>query len=532
MKNTFQTLTAVALFLGATLNSIAQTWNTGGNEIIGSEWFGADPNSDIPVRFEHRADEDESRFEWYTHDGVDVDERMRLTREGELGIGTTSPEDLFHVHSAGNFVAARLTKDITPLGLRMGIYDNTFTNTFGIGFIGMLDGDSQFRLFAHGQEAARFTQEPYTAVNPINEGPVNRLLLRYNSQSGVNLQTPYSMITMGRNWDAAEQMGLKRDWMNVGTTCLFNADILYTGLIEYENARTDAVTVWGCDADDEFGPDNYRFLFITGTAGEGDAAEEEGLETMRITPIGNVGVGDFSTMPNGLGSTYGQPRARLDVQLVNDRPDETANIAVNIRNIATESEEMSTKWGTYCYAENIEEVALFSVVGGHFEGIGGRSPIGVYGTASRDGLNPFATVRGVVGSTSEPIENSHNVGVHGLAINPQGSAWGIHGEASSLYSNHFAGYFSGNVHVTGSLTWMSDASLKQDVEEIEGALDVINQIEAAKYQFTSEAISQVHAPTGSQYGLLAQQVEEVLPDLVQSIKYPAQYNEEGEEIEA
>jgi len=309
MKNKIQIFAMVVMYVAATLDSIAQDWSTDGNEIIGPEWFGADDNSLIPVQFRHEADISNSYFEWFTTEGTTLP-RMRLTRDGELGIGISAPEDLFHVHSSSDFVAARLTKNGFPSGLRMGIYDNPFTNTYGIGFIGMNEQDSQFRIIAHGQEAARFTQEPYAAVNPTNAGPVNRLMLRYNSESGVNLYEPYSMLTMGRNWDAAETDGLERDWMNVGTTYLFNADILYHGLIEYEDAVTDAVTAWGCQEDGEHGPDNYRFLFITGTADTGDAAEEEGRETMRITPLGNVGIGDFSSMPNGLDE---QPTQKLDV---------------------------------------------------------------------------------------------------------------------------------------------------------------------------------------------------------------------------
>ena len=42
----------------------------------------------------------------------------------------------------------------------------------------------------------------------------------------------------------------------------------------------------------------------------GDANEEQGSETMRISPMGYVGIGDFSHMPNGLDE---QPTQRLDV---------------------------------------------------------------------------------------------------------------------------------------------------------------------------------------------------------------------------
>src|SRR5690606_9948254 len=92
MKKIIQIFAMVALFIGATLNTTAQTpdWNTNGNDVSSGEWFGADPNSSEPVSFEHRADVDESRFEWHTTDGA-LMEVMRLERNGYLGVGTHQP---------------------------------------------------------------------------------------------------------------------------------------------------------------------------------------------------------------------------------------------------------------------------------------------------------------------------------------------------------------------------------------------------------------------------------------------------------
>jgi len=56
MKKTIQFFATVVLFLGATINVSAQAWNISGNNIGGGEWFGADNNSIIPVRYEHQAD--------------------------------------------------------------------------------------------------------------------------------------------------------------------------------------------------------------------------------------------------------------------------------------------------------------------------------------------------------------------------------------------------------------------------------------------------------------------------------------------
>ncbi len=114
--------------------------------------------------------------------------------------------------------------------------------------------------------------------------------------NGNNMATPFSMMHLGYNISA----NLRRNWMNVGTTYGAGADIMHVGLINRpaianNNAQVDAVIAWGCN--DQFfspvnGPDNLRFLFLaptTATASPGSA--QEGLETMRITPWGNVGIG-------------------------------------------------------------------------------------------------------------------------------------------------------------------------------------------------------------------------------------------------
>jgi hypothetical protein len=94
--------------------------------------------------------------------------------------------------------------------------------------------------------------------------------------------------------------------MNIGVSYTANQDFLYTGLIERpetggNNLQTDAVVAWGCQ-DQPNNVDNLRFLFLEGTFDPTD----QGLETMRITPQGNVGIG--SSYTNAI-----QPPRRLSV---------------------------------------------------------------------------------------------------------------------------------------------------------------------------------------------------------------------------
>lgn len=65
-------ISIIAVVLMMTTQVLNAQWETTGNIVGFTDWFGALPLSDEPVRFEHRAEEDESRFEWYTHTMVRV----------------------------------------------------------------------------------------------------------------------------------------------------------------------------------------------------------------------------------------------------------------------------------------------------------------------------------------------------------------------------------------------------------------------------------------------------------------------------
>jgi uncharacterized coiled-coil protein SlyX len=337
---------------------------------------------------------------------------------------------------------------------------------------------------------------------------------------------------MGANLNAA----LARPWMNVGTTMGAGADIMHVGLLQRpagttNNSIVDAVVAWGCNDQNFFpqnGPDNLRFLFLapsnqTVSPGSGP----EGLETMRITPWGNVGVGNFSSTAGGLG---GPPRAKLDVQFFEPIPANTANVAVNVVNTAT-NQTSQTKTGVQSLADNVENAVLISVYGGNFTGIGGRTPYGVFGTASRDDVFPQAVAIGVGGEILETVDNTTNVGVSGRAGNlgQNGSAWGVHGSTFTNQPNHWAGYFNGNVNVINGTYQGSDENLKENIESISSPADILNALNPVSYNFVSSEVLALNS--GTQYGLIAQEVEDVLPELVLDTEYKDPFSEDGESIE-
>lgn len=95
-------------------------------------------------------------------------------------------------------------------------------------------------------------------------------------------------------------------------------------------------------------------------------------------------------------------------------------------------------------------------------------------------------------------------------------------------SSGYAGYFAGNVYVAGSITTTSDASKKTNVSNLEGALDKVKQLQPKTYDYIAD--ENLNLPSERQIGFIAQELEEVFPDLVKDIEVLGA-PEEGEEGE-
>ncbi|WP_298513481.1 tail fiber domain-containing protein [uncultured Kordia sp.] len=89
--------------------------------------------------------------------------------------------------------------------------------------------------------------------------------------------------------------------------------------------------------------------------------------------------------------------------------------------------------------------------------------------------------------------------------------------SSAANTNRYAGYFNGNVVVTGTFT-ASDRKLKENISSEENILEKLSQIEAVTYTFKEN--EQLNLPSELQHGFIAQNVEEVFPELVTTVNKP------------
>lgn len=99
--------------------------------------------------------------------------------------------------------------------------------------------------------------------------------------------------------------------------------------------------------------------------------------------------------------------------------------------------------------------------------------------------------------------------------------------------NHYAGFFTGDVMVNGNLAWTSDENLKENTNTITDAMSVIEQLNPVSFEFKQTGIyERMNMPEGNQFGMLAQEVEQILPELVGTSIFPAEFDSLGNETAA
>jgi hypothetical protein len=248
-------------------------------------------------------------------------------------------------------------------------------------------------------------------------------------------------------------------------------------------------------------------------------------ERFRIAEFGNVGVGTGNA---GLG-----PKFFSLLMNANASANPFENIAIKGHNryFATEPQDHVGINGI-CDGNNDDEG--MRNIAGWFVARNGDQSIGIESYVGAEPVSYYEAGRLGWGVRSTAIDHTEsNVAVDGRAApHPNhltSFVVGIVGGVDGGGSNMYAGWFEGDVSVNGTIYSSSDGNLKENIEPLENAMSIINQLEPKTYEFSDE-YQFMNFPDGLQYGLIAQDVETVLPGFVKNTARPARLDSLGVEI--
>lgn len=253
-----------------------------------------------------------------------------------------------------------------------------------------------------------------------------------------------------------------------------------------------------------------------------------------------------------------------DFNFSSDEPDETSN-KVNVgydcgsagpgKLNAFTSENTNSGQSISVYGKNAFNASGkgIGVMGEAGNNTSGALSVGVwgnaYGATDNIGGNFFATARtgdGGGGGTR------WNVGVSGIAL-PGGTSsapysyqasWpsaniGVYGAGDPTNSragmpgSNWAGWFDGDVFINGTGYYpgfspiASDRKFKKEITPINNASDIISKLKPSNYFLNTDNEYGFRFSKSKQYGFISQEVETVMPELVEDVHKPAMLDAKG-----
>jgi hypothetical protein len=333
-------------------------------------------------------------------------------------------------------------------------------------------------LFILGSACIGFTN--LSAQNWVNGG--NSLsangTLGTNSSHSLLFETSgleRGRITNGGNWGIGTASPLSKLAVNSASGASpFRASI--AGVHKFVVGTNGGVSIGTATA----GPANG--LYVAGSVGIGTATPAYKLHvegTIYGKSTNSTGVFGYSSYSNGTG-VHGQ-------------------------SIYTGVYGYAGGYGLYGVAYNAGGYGVYAV---NSSG-SASSGIGVHGQSSWIGVNGTGNVYGIRGNVSGP--SAYAVG----AISTQ--SIGVYAYTGN--SSSYAGFFAGRVYSSGGFT-SSDHKLKEEIADVSNAMDVIHQLKPKSYKFRQDGnFKLMNLPQGKHYGLIAQDVEEILPNLVAETEF-------------
>jgi hypothetical protein len=395
--------------------------------------------------------------------------RLHISTSGNIGIGTTTPTDKLHINGRGRFTGG-LSINNGSILLR-NYTDDTAMSVVGDQYVGIYGKSNLIGIYGEGVGAASMGLLGKGVQFGIY-GQANGTGI-YGTAVGTGVQGKANGTGVSGE---GGQYGILGTAQGTGVRGKGNAyGVSGEGSIGVDGTGTGPGSFGVRGIGTFMGVLGYSDVQGShGVYGHGETTGIYGETTYPTTGIGVRGLGG-ATGVLSQGSAYG------------------------VYAIATGS------GGAGVYATSANTNAIFAL-SNNSDGIQGWT---------LGNTNPNIVATGVRGTCS-----TYGAGISGY------SAYGA--SVIGYSGGTYAGLFFGNTFCYG-IYQGSDKKLKKNINDIKTALDLIKQLKPKEYEFRQdEEFKIMNLPRGKHYGLIAQDVESILPNLVKQTSFNDQYANPGE----
>jgi hypothetical protein len=407
----------------------------------------------------------------------------------------------------------------------------------------------------------------YAVYNP---GAINTSFTRIGISHDPTrpLTRPLSLLHLGYNSTLISNDGW-RPWMDVGIYMAQETDNMYVGLWKEGNNFSDAIVSWGNDpAGAAGGPNHLKFIFTKQQGSTGAAGTYPGLEIARMWSdgiIGRTGFGDFLTLgieplntvhinsPAADDQTIGGSSGLRFEDLTAGTP-VTTNPGSGVLSVDTNGDVIYVDGGNGL--GNLCSGTINPLIGNYEINNGGNNL-----NFTGSGITNFGDVPcGIITPGRVGIKNSFQIQPIKIALyveqngHPSSNIAGYF-FANGIIGNTIIGVYAfapvvggaapptsvailadGDVNITGTpyianpAFVYSDQMFKTNIDTVVDALLIIDQLNPVTYEFDTSYSSRIAFQQGTQYGFVAQQVEQVVPELVNNGYLAPEFDSLGNEI--
>ena len=418
-------------------------------------------------------------------------------------------------------------------------------------------GDGEFRVNTYGGFGTCFIE----ARNAASTGTIDMTLRTLNSGTVFNNVHMTSGELLGINSDEytggtapTAPLDLYQNSGGSGTTAIFKI---------WDNNPTQRFTVLG---NGKVGigvsaPTNFLDLKSLGNTSSTNAfniVNSSSTQLFEVRDDGNVGIGtsspgaqlDQELSPGAVSTDITGIKASTTTSStthtatgisVNATNNGTSGLAEGI-NITANGTTTGTIYGINNDASTSSSTNVFATYseGDNTKSSGTVQSWGVYGNANvTGGLNSGSSSYGVFGygnlNSGASLSSTYGVyGQTGTCTGTNNTYYAVYGTVLShtCGGTYYSGYFNGPTAFTSVAWTVSDEKLKDNIQPLSGALDNLMKLKPKSYTFKTQEYPSMYLAEGQQMGLIAQDVEQIYPNLVGLNHHPEQRDDNGKIISA